>query len=504
MPTTNESATQANESDDKTTLSHYVTLHTPVDNVGSFLEAVLYSALPNSFWGSIHNFHQVVRTMRMFTKLGRAEQLPEKAIVDGIRVLDMKWLLPNNTHNSKSKDDPEQQSSKKRRKKLSRSDHESTTTLVRNVMRWLYRQFIIPLLRSTFYITETEFSGSRVLYYRRPVWSRIKSLSMKILLKQQYREMSATKAKKVLSNHNVGCPPAPLRLLPKKTGIRAIAMLSKTCEVLDDDANKATTASLMKSQGNNNTNLVPPNRVLQSTFHALKYEHEKKPTLFGAGVLGLTEVFPSFCSFVEALRQRRSKSSGSTTGSSNVGLYFASADIKHCYDTINQKHLLKLIKSVMEEDVYVTKNNFILHSKDNKKSLRCRWKKTTFSTDQFSRFLATSNSLVEKCFNSIFVDGVHCSMEKKETIMGLLRDHIFGQVVVASNNDQRYLLQRDGIPQVSIDMYCLEKFIWLPIHCVLFTTAFVVPFILCYHSFREVFYRQCFVISTLVTLNSTC
>ena len=45
-----------------------------------------------------------------------------------------------------------------------------------------------------------------------------------------------------------------------------------------------------------------------------------------------------------------------------------------------------------------------------------------------------------------FVDGIHCSMEKKETINGLLRDHIFGQVVVAKG--QKYLLQRDGIAQV--------------------------------------------------------
>ena len=147
---------------------------------------------------------------------------------------------------------------------------------------------------------------------------------------------------------------------------------------------------------------------------------------------------------------------GSTTTNSrrpdgqDSPLYFASADIKHCYDNINQKHLLKLMKSVIDEDVYMTKNNFILHSKDNKSSLRCRWKKNTFSTDQFSRFLATSNALVDKCFNSILVDGVHCSMEKKETITGLLRDHIFGQVVVANgNHGHRYLLQRNGIPQVS-------------------------------------------------------
>ena len=420
--------------DSKTTLAHNVTLYTPVNNVGSFLEAVLRSAFPNSFWGSVHNFEQVVRTVRVFTKLGRTEQLPEKAIVDGIRVLDMKWLLPNNSYDNHEK-----------RRKLSRSDHESTTDLVRNVMRWLYRQFIIPLLRSTFYITETEFTGSRVLYYRRPVWSRIKSLSMGILLKQQYREMTAAKAKKLLLNHNVGCPPAPLRILPKKTGIRAIAMLSKSC---DTDI----MAAIMKASTQQLA--APPNKILQPIFHALKYEHEKKPSLFGAGVLGLTEVFPSFCAFLDALKQRQSSASSMDNDGRQNSLYFTSVDIKHCYDTINQKHLLKLIKSVIQEDVYLTKSNFILHSRDNNNSLRCQWKKSTFQSSQF--LAASTNTLVEKCFHSILVDGVHCSMEKKERITGLLRDHIFGQVVVANgSHGPRYLLQKNGIPQVGAVVYIL-------------------------------------------------
>eukprot|EP00986_Skeletonema_menzelii_P014311 scaffold9338_cov74-Skeletonema_menzelii.AAC.1 len=83
--------------------------------------------------------------MAVYLNLRRAEAFPEKAIVSGIRVLDMKWLQ-----------------SQKGNTKLSRSDHESATILVRNVMRWLYCHFINPILRSTFYITETEFSGTRV------------------------------------------------------------------------------------------------------------------------------------------------------------------------------------------------------------------------------------------------------------------------------------------------------------------------------------------------------
>ena len=425
--------------DGKALLSRHATLHhTPVVNVVSFLKAVLRCAFPSSFWGSRHNFHQVVRTIRVFSNLGRTEQLPEKAIVDGIRVLDMKWLLPDDV---RKLDQPS-----RRHPKLSLSTHKSATGLVRNVMRWLYCQFVIPLLRSTFYITETEFTGSRVLYYRKPVWTRIKSLSMKILLKQQYREMSAVKVQKLLSNHNVGCPPAPLRILPKATGIRAIAMLSKS-SAIDSNPNNISGARNFRSRGHG----PAPNKILQSTFHALQYEYEKRPSLFGAGVLGLTEVFPSFCSFVEALKQRE-LGLKSTAKGGRTPLYFASADIKHCYDTINQKRLYELMRSVVDEDVYLTKNNFILHCNNKNRSLCCRWKKRTFSPDQLTRFHhATSNDSIGNYFNSIFVEGVHCSIEKRERISGLLRDHIFGQVLVANgNHGQRYLLQHSGIPQVCI------------------------------------------------------
>ncbi len=414
---------ESNSLDSKSALSHLVTLHTPVESVAAFIQALLRRAFPSSFWGSKRNFDQVVKTMTVYLNLRRAEAFPEKAVVSGIRVLDMKWL-----HS--------QQSSAK----LTRTDHECATVLVRNTMRWLYCHFINPVLRSTFYITETEFSGTRVVYYRRPVWMRIRNFSLDMLLaKEQYREMSSAKAHRLLSCHNIGCPPAPLRILPKKTGIRAIAMLSKTCEI-DNGANKRSVLS-------------PPNKVMQSTFHALRYEHEKKPTLFGAGVLGLTEVFPSFCSFVGALKQLQSRS-----GSSQE-LFFTSADIKHCYDTINQKRLFKLMRSMVEEEMYLTKDKFVLCSKGDNSAMRCMWKKKTCPPEQFS--CSSPSKVTGQYSHAIFVDGVYCSMETNKTINGLLRDHIFGQVVVANGNfGPRYFHQKNGIPQGSIlsSMFCNTYF----------------------------------------------
>lgn len=421
--------------DSKKELSHLVTRFTSTENVGHFLKSVLRTTFPNSFWGSKRNFSQMIQNINAFINLRLTESFPEKLIIEGIRVVDMKWLHP-------PQQKPRTSEPSRKMPKLTRSGHESAVVLLINVMRWVYCQYIIPLLRSTFYITDTEFTGRKVVYYRKPVWARIKSLSFKSLLKRQYRKRTVEKAKKVLLTHNIGCPPAPMRLLPKKTGIRAVAMLSKACRI-DDTALNERTAN--RSQPNS----VAPNKLLRSTFQALKYEYKKRP-MFGAGALGVTEVFPSYCSFLDALRR---KFSGDTPQ-----LYFTSADIEHCYDNINQERLYKQVRSVLTEDQYITQNHLILHPKE--RSTRCRWQRITCSSSNISD-ISASKVYSKKFYNSIFIDGMSLSVDKKQTIIGLLKDHIFGQMVVANGSTgQRLFLQRNGIPQGSIlsSLFCNAYF----------------------------------------------
>jgi telomerase reverse transcriptase len=166
-------------------------------------------------------------------------------------------------------------------------------------------------------------------------------------------------------------------------------------------------------------------------------------SLFGAGTLGLTEVLPAYCCFLETLK---TKFSGRMPR-----LYFISADIEHCYDNINQEHLYKQVRSVLAEDQYITQNHFILHSKDRSGAARCRWQEKTCSPANFLDITSASAGYHEKFYNSVFIDGVNFSVDKKQTIMGLLKDHIFGQLVIGNGrNGQRPLLQRKGIPQGSI------------------------------------------------------
>mmetsp|Transcript_11592 Transcript_11592/g.16405 ORF Transcript_11592/g.16405 Transcript_11592/m.16405 type:complete len:139 (+) Transcript_11592:197-613(+) len=65
--------------------------------------------------------------------------------------------------------------------KRSYSDHNTATSMARHVMLWLYYSFLIPLLKASFYVTEAEIDGVSILFYRKPVWSKIRATALKNL-----------------------------------------------------------------------------------------------------------------------------------------------------------------------------------------------------------------------------------------------------------------------------------------------------------------------------------
>ncbi len=95
----------------------------------------------------------------------------------------------------------------------------------------------------------------------------------------------------------------------------------------------------------------PPDAYKQ-TVQVLKHEYVKKPSLVGAGVFGLDDVFARVKPFVSrnlrpmlarqpgrSISMSRSAGAGRGVNGNRGGLpplYFASVDIRHCYDTVDQ------------------------------------------------------------------------------------------------------------------------------------------------------------------------
>lgn len=460
-------------------LSQVSTANTPSDAVVAFLSTVLRKVFPHSFWGSQHNFDRILELVDIFVNLRRHEDLPNKTIMKGIRITDIKWLAGNSlTCTAEGKQIPN--------RRLSRSSHEAATNLARYMLRWLFGGFVIPLLRSNFCVTESEFRGKRVLYYRKPVWSLFRSLSMNHLLSKQYSEISVLDVKKRLSNQHMGC--SRLRLLPKTTGVRPIATLCKSVDIECDatggthqpetkkraseptsDEGFTATAKKQKMRhgGSQSVQRVPSNQskaskadwehhaqstndILRDSFEALKYEHSKDPRLFGAGVVGLHEFYGRYRQFISEVKN--CEKSAQTDGKSAPKLHFASVDVHHCYDNIDQDQLLDIVVDILSEDDYMIHRYALVQSYQSVNRL-FKIKKSEVGPpglfDTLHKMKIPGTTVGNR--GSVLVDEAGSTLTNKDNIMTLLREHLKSHLVVTrGRHNNRYLLQSNGIPQGSV------------------------------------------------------
>lgn len=71
---------------------------------------------------------------------------------------DVEWLAPPNTPIEN---------------KLSQTDFQKRTELLAEFVYWFFDSFIIHLIRTNFYATETAVYKNRVFYFRHDVWRQI-------------------------------------------------------------------------------------------------------------------------------------------------------------------------------------------------------------------------------------------------------------------------------------------------------------------------------------------
>eukprot|EP00979_Chaetoceros_neogracilis_P017164 scaffold10181_cov190-Chaetoceros_neogracile.AAC.1 len=382
--------------------------------VVSFFKSVLKKLFPFEFWGSAHNFGVVLKGIDTFLSMRKNEQLSIKHIMQGIRILDIKWLFKQK----------KRESSKRRPK----TEHEAATRVAETLMKWMYCHFLIPLGRSTFYCTDTEFSGNEIVYYRKPVWAQIRTMATK-KLQCQFKQVDHGDMTKTLTQTSLGC--SGLRLLPKTNGgIRPIALLCKE---------ERSLRTFYNIDPGPSRRLRGTNQGLKEVFKALSFEHRHSPELFGVGVHGFHEVHKKLLSFVQMRR-----------GSSSE-LYFASVDIHHCYDNINQPHLLKLVDKILSKNEYASQECTILSSCDGKSRLMQKKEKSIGSPGNVKSFLEQATAIADRHNHAVFVDKVRCKIASKPALLSLLNEHLSRNLVVLKDQfAPQLLLQTSGIPQGSI------------------------------------------------------
>ena len=98
------------------------------------------------------------------------------------------------------------------------------------------------------------------------------------------------------------------------------------------------------------------NDALIDAFLVLKHEKLNNPACWGASVFGLHDIYKKILPFVQAWRggDLGSSSQRSPSPCQPLALYFATVDIRHCYDTIPHQVLCdRVLPLVLREPAYV-------------------------------------------------------------------------------------------------------------------------------------------------------
>lgn len=152
----------------------------------------------------------------------------------------MKWLVPH-----KCNDDYN----------MATSDYNKRKEILLEFLYWLFDSYIIPLVQSFFYVTESSTHRYQLFFFRHDVWRKYSGPSITNLKVSMFDEMKIEKATKILDGRCVSF--SKVRLLPKATGVRPIINLRRRVQI----------------KVNGTTNLSRSiNSVLKPLFSVLNFE----------------------------------------------------------------------------------------------------------------------------------------------------------------------------------------------------------------------------------------
>ncbi|KAI4731927.1 hypothetical protein E4T49_00185 [Aureobasidium sp. EXF-10728] len=173
----------------------------------------------------------------------RYESLMLHEVAQNIKISNITWLRPPNEPTSS---------------KMSASDFAKRKGILAELLYYLFDSFLMPLISSNFYVTESSAFRNRLSYFRHDVWQKLSEPALANLRTSMFEEVGQSRVKKTLSSMSIGT--GRVRLLPKETGLRPIINLKR------------------RVQTKRNGRMVlgkSVNKILTPAFHVLNLEKAK-------------------------------------------------------------------------------------------------------------------------------------------------------------------------------------------------------------------------------------
>jgi telomerase reverse transcriptase len=355
-----------------------------------YVMLVTKMVIPKQFWGSRKNFKLVQNYVREFIVARRFETVSLHRVLQGFTTTECDWLIPPGNPGCHHGRVPVTDSLKRRE-------------LLEEFMFWYFDSFVIPLVKTTFYVTDSSAFRNRVLYFRQDDWETLCAPLIDQLSEKTFKEIEKKEAEEILRQRRLGF--SFVRLLPKETGVRPIVNLRRR---------------MLKNKSLNLGRVQSINQILQTTFQILTYEKQRQPDLLGASVFGPNEIYAQ----LKAYKARLLKDHPSGI---LPKLYFVKVDVQACFDTIDQSTLLTILKELMSEDTYLVQKYGQITPVAGK--IKRTYVKKAYPEDEHPDFVAYARDLANALRDTIFVDQVNYNLESRRTAMGLLEEHINENIV---------------------------------------------------------------------------
>jgi len=391
----------------------------PLGNVSAFCRAAVRHVFPPELFGDHEggtgNSATIMRCIDNFVRLRRYETISLHSVMQGITLSDIEWLNPR-------KADP--------KSNLSKTDFETRKDILSELMYYVFDSYLIPLIRSHFYVTESSAHRNQLFYFRHDVWKSLSEPALGSLKLEMFEECSTAELGNAIAQRALGV--SKVRLLPKEVGMRPIINLRRRVQ-RHHNGPQALGKSI--------------NSILTPAFSILNYEKASRPEVLGSALFSVDDIFARLQNFRTSLSSRGPQSSP---------FYFAKVDVRSCFDTIPQKRLLSLAKQILSANEYhLTRYSRAKllggHSHETPGfGSKPSWKYLTKATTESGGFdldAEIHSDGIAGRTRTAYVGGVVQRSEYRQTILDLLHEHIQSNVVRIGN---RFYRQKEGIPQGSI------------------------------------------------------
>ncbi|CAG8442344.1 2042_t:CDS:10, partial [Ambispora gerdemannii] len=167
---------------------------TPFEQVSNFVQGILEMLIPAEFWGCQHNQNVVFTAVDRFVRLGKFERM---TLHDALQCFKMKHCTWIDSH-----------------------DVQRRERIISEFILWIFDGLVIPLLYTSFYITDTQSGKNLIFYFRQDIWKEITEIEFDQFIEKKFKKMSQESTP---SNKQVIV--SMVRFVPKTNGYRPIVKM---------------------------------------------------------------------------------------------------------------------------------------------------------------------------------------------------------------------------------------------------------------------------------------